>query len=202
MGYRTLEGYLTPLGSLSELTSIRANGNKIYGSLPRSFVNLPKMVTLDLQDNRLTGSIPPITSSKLPLSFLNLNDNGLEGSIPESLSTLTGLVMLNLGQNTIDGTIPSTLRRLANLASLKLQSNLLSGAIPALDQITLQDIDLSDNYLTMGSLKEVPLSTFSPNAKINIKYNCLVYRVPGKPSQNVYATHCRGERIPHNACCL
>ena len=197
-----LEGYLTPLGSLSELSYFNIASNRIYGSIPRSFVNFPKMDYLDLHDNRLTGSIPPITSSKSPLNSLNLNDNGLEGTIPESLGMLTGLVTLNLGQNAIGGTIPSTLRRLTKLRWLSLDNNQLSGTIPVLDQSSFQVITLFQNYLTMGSLETVPLSTFSPNALINIKSNCLVYRIPGKPSQNVDATHCKGERIPHNICCL
>ena len=197
-----LEGYLTPLGSLSEMLTFIVKGNRIDGSIPRSFVNMPKLQYLELQDNQLTGTISPIASFKSPLISLNLNNNGLEGTIPESLGLLTGLIMLNLGHNTIDGTIPSTLRRLTKLQLLNIENNQLSGTIPVLDQSTLQDINLSVNYLTMGSLEAVPLSTFSPYAKIDIKSNCLVYRVPGKPSQNVYAIHCRGERILHNVCCL
>ena len=202
LGRSGLEGYLTPLGSLSELSTFDIAGNKMYGTIPRSFVNLPKLFYLRLTDNRLTGSIPPITSSKSPMSSLSLNDNGLEGTIPESLGMLTGLVSLNLGQNAIDGTIPSTLRRLTKLVWLSLDNNQLSGTIPVLDQSSLRAIMLVQNYLTMGSLETVPLITFSPNAQIDIKSNCLVYRIPGKPSQNVDATHCRGERIPHNICCL
>ena len=73
---------------------------------------------------------------------------------------------------------------------------MLTGTIPVLDQTRLTTIELYQNYLTMGSLKEVPLSTFSLNAlamNINLQSNCLVFTNPSKPSQNATATHCDGE---------
>ena len=186
------------------MTDFYVNGNMISGTIPQCFFNIPVMRYLSLDNNQLTGSIPPITSSVL--DRLKLNNNRLKGTIPESLSMLTGLATLNLGHNTIDGTIPSTLRRLTNLQLLNIENNQLSGTIPVLNQRSLQDIDLSQNYLTMGSLEAVPLSTFSPNSPyskfIVLKSNCLVFRNPGKPSENVDATHCRGERVLPNRYCL
>ena len=92
------------------------------------------------------------------------------------------------------------------LQSLNIENNQLSGTIPVLDQSYLHDINLSVNYLTMGSLEAVPLSTFSTHAPyskfIVLKSNCLVFRNPGKPSENVDATHCRSERVLPNRYCL
>ena len=216
---------MTPLSSLSELLSFSVNGNGIFGTIPRSFLSMPKMQTLSL-GGQLTGSIPPITSvnsqllsislgytlleGSIPESFgmltglqmLSLRYNSITGTIPESFGMLTGLQSLYLGDNLLAGTIPSTLRRLCNLKSLSLRNNQLSGTIPVLNQSSLQVIDLSQNYLTMGSLREVPLSTFSPTALaytkkifINLRSNCLVFRHPSNPATNVNATHCGGEQV-------
>ena len=224
-----LEGHFTPLGSLTEMTKFLVNGNKISGTIPQSFFNMPKLQVLNLYDNQLKGSIPPITSINSRLMALSLDDKRLEGIIPESLSKMKGfqsltfsqnefngttssdlsgvisLIDLYLDSNSLTGTIPSTLRLLSNLRTLHLDNNKLSGTIPVLDQSSLQVIDLSVNYLTMGSLQEVPLSTFSASAlamDIVLQSNCLVFSNPSKPSQDVTATHCRGEKGSHNICCL
>ena len=206
------------------------NGNKISGTIPQSFFNMPKMQLLNLYDNRLTGSIPLITSVNSRLMALSLNDKHLEeGGIPKSLSVMKrfqsltfsqnafngttssevsyvkSLIDLYLDSNSLTGTIPSTLRHLTNLRKLHLDNNKLTGTVPVLDQSSLQYIDLSVNYLTMGSLETVPLSTFSANAlemDLILQSNCLVFSNPSKPSQDVTATHCRGEQDPHNVCCL
>ena len=197
---------MTPIGSLAELTTFSI-GNEISGTIPQSFFSKPKMQVLDLSNNQLTGSIPPITSVNSQLLQIFLGNNFLEGRIPESLGMLTGLQTLYLSDNRFAGTIPSTLRRLSRLGSLSLRNNQLSGTIPVLDQSSLRSIDLSVNYLTMGSLKEVPLSTFSLDANIteyemdiDLQSNCLVFSNPSKPSQNVNATHCGGEQVYQNSC--
>ena len=202
--------------------------NKISGSIPQSFFTLPKMLNLYLNNNQLTGSIPSITSVNPQLTSLSLSNNRLEGSIPESLTMMKGLGFLNLDRNTFDGTIPkalsqltslhylylnsnsltgtipSSLRRISKLKMLYLERNMLTGTIPVLDQSTLQDINLSDNFLTMGSLEEVPLSTFSASsldAVIDLLSNCLVFRNPKKPSQDADATHCGGKQALQSSCC-
>ena len=224
-----LEGYLTPLSNLSEMTDLDVGNNKLSGSIPESFFRLPSMEYLNLNNNQLQGSIPPFTSLNSRLVGMMLNNNLLEGTIPESVNMLTGLqslrlndnlligtipsalgetkplIRLYLDSNSLTGTIPSTLRHLTNLRKLHLDNNKLTGTVPVLDQSSLQYIDLSVNYLTMGSLETVPLSTFSANAlemDLILQSNCLVFSNPSKPSQDVTATHCRGEQDPHNVCCL
>ena len=224
-----LEGYLTPLSNLSEMTDLDVGNNKLSGSIPESFFRLPSMEYLNLNNNQLQGSIPPFTSLNSRLVGMMLNNNLLEGTIPESVNMLTGLqslrlndnlligtipsalgetkplIRLYLDSNSLTGTIPSTLRLLSKLKMLYLSNNLLSGTIPVLDQSSLRSVILSVNYLTMGSLEAVPLSTFSASAQsanIALKSNCLVFRNPSNPSQDVDATHCKGERALLNRCCL
>jgi Leucine Rich Repeat len=209
------------------MTDFGIYGSTLYGGIPQSFFSMPKLQALNLNNNQLTGSIPPIASVNTQLRSLVLQRNLLKGRIPESLSKLNGLQYVFLGWNrftgtlpslfsdmksliTLDckinrltGTIPSNINRLTKLNKLNLQSNLLTGTIPVLDQPSLQDIYLSDNYLTMGSLAAVPLSTFSTSAlaaDIVLKLNCLVFRNPSKPSQDADATHCGGEQFTQNSC--
>ena len=197
-----LEGYLTPLSRLAQLYDFTASGNKILGGIPQGYFTLIRLQFLNLHNNQLTLT-PEITSANSIISVLSLGNNLFEGTIPESLSMLNGLVKLNLGHNMFDGTIPSSYYLLTTLESLKLESNMLTGTIPALDQSRLRSIDLSQNYLTMGSLQEVPLSTFSASAlamDIDLRSNCLVFSNPSKPSQNVTATRCGGEQVYQNGC--
>ena len=186
------------------MVDFTASGNKIRGGIPQSFFTLIRLQFLNLHNNQLTLT-PEITNANSIISVLSLGNNLFEGTIPESLSLLYGLVKLNLGHNMLDGTIPRSFYLLTNLESLKLESNMLTGTIPALNQTRLTSVDLSQNYLTMGSLREVPLSTFSPNAlamDVNLQSNCLVFSNPSKPSQNVTATHCGGEQVCQSSYCL
>ena len=229
LSFNGLEGNLTSLGSLSEMTDLDVGNNKLSGSIPQSFFHMPKLQFINLNNNQLKGSIPTFTPLNSRLIGLTMNNNLLEGTIPESMSMLTGLQSLQLNDNafvgtipsalgemkslnalylnsnSLTGTIPSILRILFKLKTLYLDSNLLTGTIPVLDQTSLRSVILSANYLTMGSLKEVPLSTFSASAlamDIVLQSNCLAFSNPSKPSQDVTATHCRGEKGPHNICCL
>ena len=59
--------------------------NKIFGSIPQSFLNMRRMKYLYLSNNQLTGSIPLTLALKQEFSdglrVLSLNSNRLEGKI-------------------------------------------------------------------------------------------------------------------------
>ena len=175
--------------------------NLLTGSLPPITSTNGRLKTLKLNANSLTGSIPESVSNLKALSDLNTADNKLVGTIPSSLGGMIGMTSLLLGYSHLTGTIPSTLRRLTNLQHLDLGNNLLTGTIPVLDQSSLNVVDLIINYLTMGSLQEVPWSTFAPSAGVYLHTNCLVFRNPRRSSQNVEATHCRGKQGLRDSCC-
>ena len=118
------------------MTTFKINGNKISGTIPQSFYEMPKMRSLDLNNNQLTGSIR-ITSVNKQLVYLSLNSNGLEETIPESLSMLNTIEELLLGRNNLVGTIPRFLGLLTPLGALHLQNNLLTGTIPVLNKSNL-----------------------------------------------------------------
>ena len=169
--------------------------NLLTGSIPPVTSTNGRLKTLRLTSNRLTGRIPESISSLKALSDLDLADNSIVGTIPSSLGDMRLLETLALrNRDTEDevyrscmtGTIPSTLSRLTNLKTLDLGYNHLTGTIPVLNQINLKLVYLEGNYLTMGSLQEVPMSTFAPDARVSLDWNCLVFR-------NVRWTHCKGK---------
>ena len=157
---------------------------------------------LSLSNNRFVGEVSRKIREMYYIRSLNLSQNSFVGTLPES--QFWYLQYLNINSNSLTGTIPSSFGRMTDLNTLNLASNMLTGTIPVLDQTNLQNINLSDNYLTMGLLKEVPLSTFSASAldaDIDLLSNCLVFRNPYNVSQDADATHCGGERVLQNSCC-
>ena len=191
--------------SLSKMTRLRSlifSRNELIGTIPSSLGSLTSLGYLQLEYNKLSGTIPSsLCSSRLPLLKLDLGNNQLRGAIPSSLGSLPRLVDLRLHNNKLSGTIPSSLGRLTKLYHMMLHNNNLSGTIPILDLKYVDWITLNDNYLTMGSLAEVPPSTFSvktlQSGFIKLLNNCLKFRNPYQSYQNADATHCKGE-LPTN----
>ena len=140
----------------------------------------------------LVGTIPSSISSLTSLQSLNLDINSLYSTIPSSIGSLTSLQILHFGGNSLAGIIPSSIGLLIKLTSLGIQSNQLSGTIPSTfsKQIILTYIDLEYNYLTMGSARTVPKSTFSSTTLSNtliLSNNCLAFTYG---SNSVSVTHC------------
>ena len=211
------------LGSLIQLRELNFYNNQLTGTIPSTLCSLSKVDYLSFAANKLTGTIPSILGSLSKLYFLNFSNNQLRGAIPSTLGGLAHLVSLflssnqltgtipsilgslahlnglTLSRNQLSGTIPSTLGSLSKLSGLFLHSNQLSGTIPLLNQPSLRNIYLNTNYLTMGSLAEVPLSTFSATSLsssgvIVLRNNCLKFRHPNDINLNVDPTRCTGEQ--------
>ena len=78
-----------------------------------------------------------------------------------------------------------------------MDSNSLSGTIPSMSALTrLGDLNLTNNYLTMGLSTSVPTSTFSSKTLTSrylfLENNCLAFSTSSPyPSRSVTATHCR-----------
>ena len=223
--YGELSGSIpSSLGSLSKLRRLSFRGNQLSGSIPSSFGlltsleymlllrnnltgpipsslgNLAKIEVVEIQLNKLTGSLPSSLGSMSNFQELILFSNQLSGSIPNSFGLLTNLILLDLTENKLGGTIPSSLNNLVQLKGLHLNDNQLTGTIPLLNQPLLTYFAAQRNYLTMGSLSEVPSSTFGENLlrnHISLVNNCLKFTHPYDPrfySAIVDATRCRGEQ--------
>ena len=180
---------------MSALTIIDLSSNSLTGTIDSAIGTATRLVGLFLSGNLLGGTIPSTIGSMGSLTALYLNSNSLSGTIPSTIVSLTNLRELVLTSNLLTGTIPDNIGNIGTqLGVLSLGYNLLSGTIPStFDQLALGSFSLYTNYLTMGSLSTVPVSTFSAYtiAHMNgyeLSNNCLVFRYG---DIEVFATHCK-----------
>ncbi|KAG0463862.1 hypothetical protein HPP92_019931 [Vanilla planifolia] len=145
-----------------ENLSLSASSHHFFPAI----VRLDQLRVLSLKSNSLSGPLPPYLSSFKALKFLFLSHNSFSGPIPPSISYISHLYRLDLSFNNLSGPIPNSLNHLSHLLTLRLQSNSLSGPISGISLPTLQDLNLSSNYLYGAippSLSSFPASAFSKN---------------------------------------
>ncbi|RVW21951.1 putative LRR receptor-like serine/threonine-protein kinase [Vitis vinifera] len=125
------------------------SSNKLSGSIPSCFGDLPALQELFLDSNVLAFNIPTSLWSLRDLLVLNLSSNFLTGNLPpevgnmKSITTLdlsknlvsefgdlVSLESLDLSQNNLSGTIPKSLEALIYLKYLNVSFNKLQGEIP------------------------------------------------------------------------
>ena len=190
-----LGGTLPEFIHLGEMTKLDIYYSSISGTIPQSISKLSKLETLALHGNKIAGTIPDTLGSLSKVKSLLLGENQLSGTIPSSFMGLAGIERVDLTRMKLTGSIPSGLGKLYNLQDLHLDHNQLTGTIPLLNQPSLLYIWLNDNYLTMGSLTQVPPSTFSNTAQyqgyVYVMNNCLTFRHPYASYLNAYPTNCR-----------
>eukprot|EP00984_Skeletonema_dohrnii_P021209 scaffold10525_cov75-Skeletonema_dohrnii-CCMP3373.AAC.2 len=154
-----------------------ASNNQIYGSLPSSLNNLPKLRQFDMSSNALSGSFPGFTESFATLQKLDMSKqtNGFIGSIPDNIWRSLSLKVLNLADNRLTGSIPSLVGNLAALEEFDLSNNLFSGQIPSqMGQLegSLKHLCLSNNKLT-GTIEYRPLYNLSSLIYFDVSGNQL-----------------------------
>ncbi|KAJ3686545.1 hypothetical protein LUZ61_015709 [Rhynchospora tenuis] len=116
----------------------------------------------------LTGDLN--RNNKVTMVFLDLSYNQLTGHIPTEISTMQSLLLLNLHHNQLSGPLPQELGELTHLFVLYLSNNMFDGMIPSsFSELSLQDLDLSNNRLTgpipqWGSLATRQASAFENNS--------------------------------------
>ncbi|KAH7852038.1 hypothetical protein Vadar_019747 [Vaccinium darrowii] len=77
-----IRGPLPNLTNLLYLELVLLSQNRFSGSIPLTYINLPRLKKLELQQNSLTGSIPPFDQPTL--TMLNVSYNHLTGRIPSN----------------------------------------------------------------------------------------------------------------------
>ncbi|KAK7851884.1 receptor-like protein 15 [Quercus suber] len=77
------------------------------GSIPKAFLNISKLLTLDISNNQLTGFIPKTLSNLTELESLDLSHNILSGEIPPQLLELTFLEVFSVAYNNLSSRIPN-----------------------------------------------------------------------------------------------
>ena len=145
------------LGGLSNLLTLRLNGNGLTGGIPTELGSLSNLVNLGLGKNLLTGEIVSEFGGLSNLERLDLSVNDLIGEVPAELGRLSNLQSLDLALNQLTGKMPAQLGDLSNLTALRLNDNQLTGEIPEdLGGLSnLQRLNLDFNSLTGGIPSEI-----------------------------------------------
>ncbi|CAA2990200.1 probable LRR receptor-like serine threonine-kinase At1g06840 isoform X1 [Olea europaea subsp. europaea] len=154
------------LGYLSKLKIFQLDLNLISGSIPKSFVNLPKVQHFHMNNNSFSGQLPPELSA-LPLHkrFL-LDNNKLTGYLPAEYSKMLNLTILKLNNNNFEGNeIPDSYGYMSKLivlsprnCNLDLSKNQLTGNIPV-NRLSnnITTINFQNNLLSdISGVLEVP----------------------------------------------
>ncbi|TKY54669.1 putative leucine-rich repeat receptor serine/threonine-protein kinase [Spatholobus suberectus] len=162
-GNTNLEPFFASLRNLSYLQELELAGNnlsgklphnidlsrnKLSGSIPDSFANLPQLRRLLLYDNLLSGPIPPGLGKCVNLEILDLSHNDITGLIHAEVAALSSLKLyLNLSNNNLHGPLPLELSKMDMVLAIDVSMNNLSGSIPPqLESCTaLEYLNLSGN---------------------------------------------------------
>ena len=176
------------------MSSLRAGGKKLNGSIPPGLGGLSALTSVDWVGLGLTGTIPAELGNLSSLTSLKLSSNKLSGEIPATLGNLTSLEKMYLGNNDLTGPIPD-LSRIAPLHVLILRNNKLSGEIPAwLGGMThLKRLVLKGNQLTgdipheLGQLPDGRMGLAGGDGEIRLSGNGLTGCIP--PSLRTVPIH-------------
>ncbi|KAL5577912.1 hypothetical protein UlMin_019611 [Ulmus minor] len=196
------------IGNWSRLASLRFQGNSLEGPIPSSFSRLTTLQTLRISDIYQGSSSLDFVKKLKNLTELVLRNALINGTIPPEIVELQLLKTLDLSFNNLTGKIPSSLFR-NNLTYLFLGNNSLSGTLPIVWSDSIQNIDLSYNYLSgdlppwVTSISQLNLVannfTFdSSNKSIIPGLDCLQRNFPcnrDTPLQTNFAIKCGGNEV-------
>jgi hypothetical protein len=179
LGYNLLSGSINMLTTLVGLERIALNNNGFTGTLSPQFSQLSQLSYVYLFSNQFFGSLPPLNSC-FNMRYITLVENSFSGSIPLSYEIFHHISTFFIGDNYLTSSIPNDIflhwnrsqqfqfsgnwltgnlppswSPLYDLQLLLLQENLFSGnpsaAFNATTQISLQTVDISNNYFS-GSI--------------------------------------------------
>ncbi|KAH7865666.1 hypothetical protein Vadar_009514 [Vaccinium darrowii] len=111
-----LTGPLPDFTRFSTLMGLYLDNNRLSGSFPQNFENLPSLVDLSLSGNQITGSLPDLSSVFPSLEYLALQNNQLNGTIDRGLGQLHKLRVFICAFNSLKDTISEA--HFSNLSSL------------------------------------------------------------------------------------
>ena len=109
-----------PSWSSESLEYVHLGQNNFSGSIPKAFLNISYLNTLDISDNRLSGRIPSAIGKLSYLTDLLLRGNRLRGTIPTQFCQLIQITLMDLSNNFLSGTIPHCFGRVFTGASSSL----------------------------------------------------------------------------------
>ncbi|XP_056173211.1 receptor-like protein 43 [Syzygium oleosum] len=117
----------------TDLSVLKLQMNRLWGTIPQSFYWRNSLMTLDLSRNRFEGTLPRSLVKCKYLEVLDLSDNRIEDTFPKWLGTLPELKVLILRSNNFKGhlNIPRGHHLFPNLHILDLSKNNFHGPLPA-----------------------------------------------------------------------
>ncbi|GMJ01501.1 receptor like protein 34 [Hibiscus trionum] len=143
---QNLGGYLpqTNWSSGLELLDLSDCGG-FRGSIPPSFEDLIRIISIDLSGNSLQGQIPDAFGNITRLTSLRFSSCNLSGPLPITIFNLTQITTLDLSHNHLEGPFPNHVSGwLFTLPSL-LHHNKLAGPIDRIQMPSVQHFDLGYN---------------------------------------------------------
>ena len=127
LSQNSLSGSL-PSWSSETLEAVHLGQNNFSGSIPKAFLNISYLSTLDISDNRLSGRIPSAIGKLSYLTVLLVRGNRLRGTIPTQFCQLINIQLMDRpttsfrGQYlTALGEFPLTILLLLYLLQFRLQ---------------------------------------------------------------------------------
>ncbi|KAH7841071.1 hypothetical protein Vadar_025155 [Vaccinium darrowii] len=192
-------------GKMISLVHLNLASNDFAGSIPKSFNNLSRLHSLDLEGNSLTDQLDKfldkLSGSEKSLQILNLGANQLMGTLPD-FTRFPSLRELHLPYNQLTGPFPTSFQQvLPNLGALNLRRNRISGMFPDLTmsqsltfldlggnslngtinksvgQLSrLEHLDVSSNSLE-GVISEAHFSNLSSLYWLDFSFNSLVFNI-------------------------
>lgn len=151
--------------SITWIKTLRLNGHNIK-TLPDNFVNLSKLIYLDLSDNMIK-ELPDNFNQLHRLEHIDLSSNKLD-VFPNNACLPKNLKYLFMYNNKIE-TVPNYINQLSNLELIDLSSNGLKILPEEIGELS----ELSTLYLYSNDLRYIPnsISNLSKLEIINLNYN-------------------------------
>ncbi|GKD52230.1 receptor like protein 1 [Tanacetum coccineum] len=114
VSHNSFSGPIPPCTNFRYMVHLQLQSNKFTGSIPKTFLDIEGIVTLDISNNYLSGRIPKFVGQLLGLRVLLLGKNNFRGSIPEELCQLTLVSLIDISSNSLSGSIPRCLQNIAS----------------------------------------------------------------------------------------
>ncbi|KAL7616492.1 hypothetical protein Lser_V15G01264 [Lactuca serriola] len=127
ISHNSFSGPIPSCLNLQDMEHLLLGSNKFIGSIPKSFRNLTRVLTLDIGDNSLSGRIPTFLGELSTLRILLLRKNNLSDSIPKQLCQLSKVSLLDLSGNSLSGSVPSCLQNITGPADLAFLKTIMMG---------------------------------------------------------------------------